>query len=136
MIGQLIDLPKIIDTRGNLTVVEQMRQIPFDIARVYWTIGLTTFQAEAVVAGMLIALARKWWLPSAARSTCNYTTGVSGKPIISTILTKGCISVLAFGAHWKISPVVPSASYWLPNFSTKMSIFTTWMSLKSYMPHV
>lgn len=37
MIGQLIDLPKIIDTRGNLTVVEQMRQIPFDIARVYWT---------------------------------------------------------------------------------------------------
>lgn len=37
MIGQLIALPKIIDTRGNLTVVEQMRQIPFDIARVYWT---------------------------------------------------------------------------------------------------
>ena len=37
MIGQLIDLPKIIDMRGNLTVVEQMRQIPFDIARVYWT---------------------------------------------------------------------------------------------------
>ena len=37
MIGRLIDLPKIIDTRGNLTVVEQMRQIPFDIVRVYWT---------------------------------------------------------------------------------------------------
>jgi hypothetical protein len=37
MIGQLIDLPKIVDTRGNLTVVEQMRQIPFDIVRVYWT---------------------------------------------------------------------------------------------------
>ena len=37
MIGRLIDLPKIVDTRGNLTVVEQMRQIPFDIARVYWT---------------------------------------------------------------------------------------------------
>ena len=37
MIVQLIDLPKIVDTRGNLTVVEQMRQIPFDIARVYWT---------------------------------------------------------------------------------------------------
>ena len=106
MIGRLIDLPKIIDTRGNLTVVEQMRQIPFDIARVYWTYE------------------------------CNCTTGVSGKPIISTIPTKDCISVLAFGAHWKISPVVPSASYWLPNFSTKMSIFTTWMSLKSYMPHV
>ena len=33
----MLILPKIIDTRGNLTVVEQMRQIPFDIARVYWT---------------------------------------------------------------------------------------------------
>ena len=46
MIGQLIDLPKIIDTRGNLTVVEQMRQIPFDIARVYWTYDIQ----EVVVA--------------------------------------------------------------------------------------
>ena len=37
MIGRLIDLPKIVDTRGNLTVAEQMRHVPFDIARVYWT---------------------------------------------------------------------------------------------------
>ncbi|MCH5307118.1 MAG: WxcM-like domain-containing protein [Prevotella sp.] len=36
-IGRLIDLPKIADTRGNLTVVEQMKHVPFDIARVYWT---------------------------------------------------------------------------------------------------
>ena len=36
-IGKIIDLPKIVDTRGNLTVVEQMRHVPFDIARVYWT---------------------------------------------------------------------------------------------------
>lgn len=37
MIGKLIDLPKIADPRGNLTVVEQLNQIPFEIARVYWT---------------------------------------------------------------------------------------------------
>ncbi|MBR6016378.1 MAG: WxcM-like domain-containing protein [Prevotella sp.] len=37
MIGKIIDLPKICDPRGNLTVAEQMKNVPFDIARVYWT---------------------------------------------------------------------------------------------------
>ena len=36
-IGKLIALPKIVDTRGNLTVAEQMKHVPFDISRVYWT---------------------------------------------------------------------------------------------------
>lgn len=36
-IGKIIDLPKIVDTRGNLTVAEQMKHVPFDISRVYWT---------------------------------------------------------------------------------------------------
>ena len=34
---KLIGLPKIADPRGNLTVAEQMKNVPFDIARVYWT---------------------------------------------------------------------------------------------------
>ena len=37
MIGKILDLPKIVDPRGNLTVAEQMKNVPFDIARVYWT---------------------------------------------------------------------------------------------------
>lgn len=32
----LIDLPKISDPRGNLTFVEENRQFPFDIKRVYY----------------------------------------------------------------------------------------------------
>ncbi len=32
----IIDLPKIIDPRGNLTVAEQLKNVPFDIKRVYW----------------------------------------------------------------------------------------------------
>ena len=35
-LGQLIDLPKIIDPRGNLTVIEGYGSIPFDIRRAYW----------------------------------------------------------------------------------------------------
>ncbi len=33
----IIDFPKIIDPRGNLTVAEQMVHVPFDVERVYWT---------------------------------------------------------------------------------------------------
>jgi len=36
-VGQIIELPKHVDPRGNLTVAEQMKNVPFDIARVYWT---------------------------------------------------------------------------------------------------
>lgn len=33
---QIIDLPKIIDPRGNLSFFENSNQIPFDIKRTYW----------------------------------------------------------------------------------------------------
>lgn len=36
MIGKLIDLPKIADLRGNLTVAEGACLVPFDIKRAYW----------------------------------------------------------------------------------------------------
>ncbi|TCO06845.1 sugar 3,4-ketoisomerase [Natronoflexus pectinivorans] len=34
---QLIDLPKIPDKRGNLTFLENQKQFPFKVNRVYWT---------------------------------------------------------------------------------------------------
>ena len=33
---KIIDLPKIADPRGNLTVVEGLDVVPFDICRAYW----------------------------------------------------------------------------------------------------
>lgn len=33
---RIIDLPKIIDTRGNLTFIEEHRHVPFPIQRVYY----------------------------------------------------------------------------------------------------
>ena len=32
----LIDLPRITDPRGNLTVAEGLDNVPFDIKRAYW----------------------------------------------------------------------------------------------------
>lgn len=38
MAERIIKLPKIMDpTRGNLTVVEQLSEVPFEVKRVYWT---------------------------------------------------------------------------------------------------
>lgn len=36
MNARIIDLPKFPDKRGNLSVMEQMREIPFEIKRAYW----------------------------------------------------------------------------------------------------
>lgn len=33
---RVISLPKIADPRGNLSIIEQMKQIPFEIKRVHW----------------------------------------------------------------------------------------------------
>ena len=32
----IIELPKIVDVRGNLTFIEQKKHIPFEIKRVYY----------------------------------------------------------------------------------------------------
>lgn len=33
---QIIQLPRYLDTRGNLSVIEEMKEIPFKIERAYW----------------------------------------------------------------------------------------------------
>lgn len=34
--ARIIDLPKVSDPRGNLSIIEQTKQIPFEIKRVHW----------------------------------------------------------------------------------------------------
>jgi len=36
ILPQIINLPKIADPRGNLSIIEQFKQIPFEIKRVHW----------------------------------------------------------------------------------------------------
>lgn len=33
---KIVDLPKFLDTRGNLSFAENFKQIPFEIKRTYW----------------------------------------------------------------------------------------------------
>jgi len=43
---QIIQLPKICDPRGNLTFVQDGDQVPFDIARAYWTYDVPAGEAR------------------------------------------------------------------------------------------
>ena len=36
-IVRILEFPKIVDTRGNLTFLENNTQVPFEIKRVFWT---------------------------------------------------------------------------------------------------
>lgn len=36
MTGKIINLHKVVDPRGNLTVAENGKDIPFNVSRVYW----------------------------------------------------------------------------------------------------
>jgi oxalate decarboxylase/phosphoglucose isomerase-like protein (cupin superfamily) len=36
MLAKIIDLPKILDERGNLSFLEENKHIPFEIRRAYW----------------------------------------------------------------------------------------------------
>ena len=33
---QLLNLPKFVDGRGNLSIIEEFKQVPFTIKRSYW----------------------------------------------------------------------------------------------------
>ena len=34
--AKIIDLPKILDKRGNLSIIEELKNIPFEIKRSFW----------------------------------------------------------------------------------------------------
>ena len=58
--GRVIDLPKIVDPRGNLTVAEQMKSVPFEIRRV---IGHMMCRRESIVVVTPIAIVVSSLLP-------------------------------------------------------------------------
>jgi hypothetical protein len=42
----LVDLPKIVDSRGNLTFVEQQNHVPFEIKRVFYLYDIPTAESR------------------------------------------------------------------------------------------
>lgn len=44
--AKIMDLPKILDRRGNLSIIEEYKNIPFKIERVYWIYDVPGGQAR------------------------------------------------------------------------------------------
>ena len=99
-LGKLIDLPKIIDPRGNLTVAQQYAQVPFGIRRVYWTYDVPSGESRG---------------GHAHRHCREFVIAVSGsfdvRRIISIILIRDYSSKPTSGARLKTSLRVQYAWY-------------------------
>lgn len=55
--ARIIQLPKIEDPRGNLSTIEQCKEIPFDIKRVHWV-----YDVRAAKTAVATPIARTWSL--------------------------------------------------------------------------
>lgn len=72
-IGKIISLQKMVDPRGNLSIAEGMKDIPFNISRVYWTYDVPS---GACRGGHTINIAENSSLPLAVPSRLPSIMGV------------------------------------------------------------
>ena len=59
-LGQWIELPKITDPRGNLTVVEQCKDVHFEIKRAYWVYDVPAGESRGGHAHKALHLNHPW----------------------------------------------------------------------------
>ena len=97
--GYIIDLPKIVDPRGNLTVAEGLKDVPFEVKRVYWTYDVPSGESRG---------------GHAHRCCEEFIVAVSGSFDVTLddgrerrTPTKVCMWGRAFGAHSTTSPREP-----------------------------
>ena len=97
---KIIDLPKITDPRGNLTVCEGANNMPFDVKRVYWVYDVPGGESRG----------------SHAHKQCReFIIAVSGSFSVTvddgeqTIPIRDCSLKPTNGAPWKTSRLAPFA---------------------------
>ena len=86
-LGRIITLPKIFDPRGNLTVAEGETNIPFAIARAYWTYDVPGGESRG---GHAHKECQEFIIAATVPSPSRSMTESKRRPIISTILGKAC----------------------------------------------
>ena len=63
--AKIIDIPKIEDRRGNLSVVEEFKNVPFHIARAYWLYDVPAGAMRGGHAHKRLKVRRCWGLMAA-----------------------------------------------------------------------
>lgn len=79
MLGKVIELPRIMDPRGNLTVAEQLKNVPFEIRRVYWTYDIPSGEHRG---GHAHKQCRELIIAVSGSFTVTLTNGQSRRPYL------------------------------------------------------
>ena len=114
MIGKVIELPKIVDPRGNLTVAEQLKNVPFQIARVYWTYDIPGGErrgghAHRGLYQLLFAISGSFTVT--VDDGCRQRTFTLNKPYQGLLLTPGIWRTIADFSACSVCLVLASEQY-------------------------
>lgn len=120
--AKIVDIKKITDIRGNLSVVEGLADIPFDIKRVYWVYDVPGGECRG---GHAHKRLKQFLVALSGSFTVTLDDGTDKKRSFSTTHTKDLKSRLASGERLTTSLPVPYASYLLPSFMTKTTTSVT-----------
>ena len=91
---EIIDIPKMSDPRGNLSVVEQFRHIPFEIKRLFWIYGVPEGHGRAEHAHKEQA---QFIIPVSGSFDIEFDNGKNKERILMNEPNKG---VLVFPGIW------------------------------------
>ena len=116
---KIIELPKFADPRGNLSFVEQMNHIPFEIKRTYWIYDVPGGEARGGHAF------RKNEEFIVALSGAFDVIVDDGKDLLLTVPITGCIFQPVFGGLWRTFP--PTLWRWslAPSIMTGRTMWKT-----------
>lgn len=95
MLGKVIELPRIMDPRGNLTVAEQLKNVPFEIRRVYWTYDIPSGEHRG---GHAHKQCRELIIAVSGSFTVTLTNGQSHRPYL---LNHPCQALLVEAGVWR-----------------------------------
>ena len=108
MLGKVIELPRIMDPRGNLTVAEQLKNVPFEIRRVYWTYDIPSGEHRG---GHAHKQCRELIIAVSGSFTVTLTNGQSHRPyLLNHPYQALLVEAGVWRTHLKIS--LPGLSVW------------------------
>ncbi len=124
--GRIIELPKIIDPRGNLTVADGIRNVPFDIKRVYWTYDIPAGESRG---GHAHKLCKELIIAVSGSFDVTLDDGEERVTFHLNHLIRGFMWIPVSGARLMIFLRVPFVLSLRPSCLRKKTIFATTTSL-------
>lgn len=120
--GRIINLPKMADPRGNLTVAEGLKDIPFHISRVYWVYDVPSGESRG---GHAHRHCREFIIAAGGSFTVTLDDGKSKKTFLLNHPYQGLLVNKTYGGHSTTFRRVPCALYLPKTNSARMITYAT-----------